>query len=57
VVIQKIVQKYQGKAFPEYQIQFDPRHELESIMENNPQWPFPPGVYDVIHGTQVVFEI
>jgi hypothetical protein len=53
MVIQKIVQKYKANSFSDFNIKFDPSGELESIMEKNPKWSFPPGVYDVIQGIEI----
>jgi Domain of unknown function (DUF4274) len=56
VVLKKIVEKYNNNSFSPYQIYFDPAGEIEPIMEKNPKWSFPDGVYDVIDGVSISFE-
>ena len=54
-VLRKVLQKYQANSFSAYAIKFDPKGEIEEVCEKNPMWDFPPGVYDVIEGIDVVF--
>lgn len=55
-VIRKIVQKYKDCAFSSYEIEFDPTNEIEEVIEKNPRWSFPKGVYDTIKGIKVLVE-
>jgi hypothetical protein len=55
-VLRKVVEKYALCSFSEYQIAFNPKDEIEVCVEKNPRWSFPTGVYDEIHGIDVVFE-
>ncbi len=55
-VIRKIMQKYRDESFSPFSIQFGPKGEIETICEKTPRWTFPPGVYDIIEGVEVLME-
>jgi hypothetical protein len=54
-VLRKVLEKYRDNSFSAYAIRLDPKDEIEEVCETNPKWDFPPGVYDVIDGVEVVF--
>ncbi len=55
-VLRAVVQKYKDNSFSAYAIRFDPKGEIETICEKNPKWAFPPGVYDLIDGVEILSE-
>lgn len=53
-VIKKVLEKYKNSNFSDFEIEFDPKDELEEITEKNPQWAFPNAIYDKIEGVKVI---
>jgi hypothetical protein len=54
-VLRRVLQKYRANSFSAYPIRFDPKNEIEEVCEKKPLWTFPPGVYDVIDGVDVIW--
>lgn len=55
-ILSKIIARYKRNDFSEYEIEFDPIHEIESIESNTRMWEIPPGVYEKISGISVEIE-
>ena len=56
IILRKIINKYERNDFSKYQIEFDPTDEIEEIMNTEPKWIYPSGVYDKIEGDIVLCE-
>jgi hypothetical protein len=52
--LRKIIQKYKNNSFSSYQIEFDPKGEIEEITTENAKWSYPKGVYDKISGNRLI---
>ncbi len=55
-VIRNVMEKYRLNNFSEYEIEFDPAGEIESILTKEPRWEIPEDMYSFIPGVNVELE-